>query len=255
MNRLARRVRNRTRTAARRHRPARAEVTRPPSPAAGGGLCAVRGTAPVPARRTGAMIAGSATNVHPAPPEGRSARSPAEARLPLRRPGNPARRVVVIGEFRRFLLFAVLTCVPDDGARRELVIELMRVPAPGGLLYISDVVLQDDERNRGRYGAYGESSTLRRECSPLTTARCSDTTTSPSCTPCCPDSTVDERRLDVVMMNGHRSRAVQLLARKPVKPHSRPFNDRLRETAPRRSKRTVTCPWGRRWAGRPRARP
>ncbi|GAB2595270.1 class I SAM-dependent methyltransferase [Streptomyces capparidis] len=60
------------------------------------------------------------------------------------------------------LLFAVLTCVPTDAAQRELVAELLRVLRPGGLLYLSDLCLQDDERNRaryerfaGRYGTYG----------------------------------------------------------------------------------------------------
>ncbi|WP_395297643.1 class I SAM-dependent methyltransferase [Kitasatospora hibisci] len=57
------------------------------------------------------------------------------------------------------LLFAVLTCVPDDAAQRDLVAELHRVLRPGGLLYVSDYCLQPDERNRERYarfaGRYG----------------------------------------------------------------------------------------------------
>jgi SAM-dependent methyltransferase len=59
-------------------------------------------------------------------------------------------------------LFAVLTCVPTDDGQRELVAELRRVLRPGGLLYVSDLCLQDDRRNQdryqefaARYGVYG----------------------------------------------------------------------------------------------------
>jgi SAM-dependent methyltransferase len=60
------------------------------------------------------------------------------------------------------LLFSVLTCVPTDEGQRNVVKEVERVLRPGGLFYISDLWLQDDERNRERYardeakyGAYG----------------------------------------------------------------------------------------------------
>ncbi|WP_433789942.1 class I SAM-dependent methyltransferase [Actinoplanes sp. CA-252034] len=49
------------------------------------------------------------------------------------------------------LLFAVLTCVPDDAAQRALIAELDRLLAPGGLIHVSDLLLQDDDRNRRRY--------------------------------------------------------------------------------------------------------
>jgi len=49
------------------------------------------------------------------------------------------------------LLFAVLTCVPDSDAQRGIVAEIRRVLKPGGLLYLSDYCLQDDERNVTRY--------------------------------------------------------------------------------------------------------
>ena len=49
------------------------------------------------------------------------------------------------------LLFSVLTCVPTDDGQRALVGELHRVLKPGGLLYISDLSLQPDERNLARY--------------------------------------------------------------------------------------------------------
>jgi SAM-dependent methyltransferase len=52
------------------------------------------------------------------------------------------------------LLFAVLTCVPPDSAQRALLDELRRVVRPGGLLYLSDLTLASDERNRSRYAQY-----------------------------------------------------------------------------------------------------
>jgi SAM-dependent methyltransferase len=50
------------------------------------------------------------------------------------------------------LLFSVLTCVPTDEGQRAIVAEIERVLRPGGLLYISDLWLQTDERNLERYG-------------------------------------------------------------------------------------------------------
>ena len=114
------------------------------------------------------------------------------------------------------LLFAVLTCIPDDDAQRSLVAELLRVLAPGGLLYVSDMVLQEDERNQGRYASYaqqfgtpygafdtGDGAVCRHHHITELRALLKDL------------EILDERRIDVTTMNGHRSKAVQLLARKP----------------------------------------
>lgn len=60
------------------------------------------------------------------------------------------------------LLFSVLTCMPTNDGQRTLVGELHRVLKPRGLLYISDLWLQTDERNliryvrdEQKYGVYG----------------------------------------------------------------------------------------------------
>ncbi len=54
------------------------------------------------------------------------------------------------------LLFAVLTCIPDDNDQRVLLKEVERVLRPGGLLYISDLLVNSDLRNRERYEQYAE---------------------------------------------------------------------------------------------------
>jgi SAM-dependent methyltransferase len=71
------------------------------------------------------------------------------------------------------LLFNVLTSVPTDDGQRAIIHEIRRVLRPGGLLYVSDLWIQSDERHKERYardeakyGRYGifdspEGLTLR----------------------------------------------------------------------------------------------
>ena len=54
------------------------------------------------------------------------------------------------------LLFTVLTCIPGDEDQRALLAEIGRVLRPGGLLYISDLLLNRDSRNLERYERYAE---------------------------------------------------------------------------------------------------
>jgi len=63
-------------------------------------------------------------------------------RLPLAEPD---------GAFDAAILFAVLTCIPGDVEQRALVAELARLIRPGGLLYVSDYLLQPGERYAARY--------------------------------------------------------------------------------------------------------
>lgn len=56
--------------------------------------------------------------------------------------------------FDACLLMAVLTCVPTDAGAEAIIREATRLLKPGGLLFISDYPLQDDERNRARYCQY-----------------------------------------------------------------------------------------------------
>lgn len=59
--------------------------------------------------------------------------------------------------FDAVLLFAVLTCIPDGTEQRLLLAEAERVLRPGGLLYLSDVLINNDARNRERYEQYAET--------------------------------------------------------------------------------------------------
>ncbi|WP_426367845.1 class I SAM-dependent methyltransferase [Streptomyces sp. E-08] len=119
------------------------------------------------------------------------------------------------GSFDVILLFAVLTCIPDGNAQRELVNELNRVLAPGGLLYVSDVVLQDDERNRSRYAAYARQfDTPYGVFATDDGVVCRHHDIAELRALLSGFDPVDEQAIEVATMNGHRSQAVQLLARK-----------------------------------------
>lgn len=54
------------------------------------------------------------------------------------------------------LLFAMLTCIPQNEAQRALIAEVKRVLRPDGLLYISDLLLNEDARNCKRYERYAK---------------------------------------------------------------------------------------------------
>lgn len=107
------------------------------------------------------------------------------------------------------LLFSVLTCVPTDDGQRAIVSELRRVLRPGGLLYISDLWLQHDERNLSRYardeakyGTYGvfdlpEGVTVRHHDPKWIESLTSDF------------ETVALDHIEVVTMNGNPAKAFQ----------------------------------------------
>ena len=54
------------------------------------------------------------------------------------------------------LLFAVLTCIPNGIEQERQLAEVSRVLRPGGLLYLSDLLINDDPRNRERYEQYAD---------------------------------------------------------------------------------------------------
>ncbi|GAB7034275.1 hypothetical protein JCM4914_57360 [Streptomyces platensis subsp. malvinus] len=60
------------------------------------------------------------------------------------------------GSFDAALLFAVLTCVPRDADQEAIAGELGRLVRPGGVLYLSDVPLQEDAFNQERYRRFAD---------------------------------------------------------------------------------------------------
>ena len=117
--------------------------------------------------------------------------------------------------FDAVLLFAVLTCMPDNYDQRQLLAEGKRVLRPGGLLYVSDLLVNNDPRNRERYerdaekyGCYGvfelpEGVVVRhheREWVAEITGSFQQ---------------LEYEQLTVTTMNGNASAAFQYLGRKP----------------------------------------
>ncbi len=49
------------------------------------------------------------------------------------------------------ILFAVLTCIIDNDSQIKLIKEIQRVLKPGGIIYINDFLVNEDERNKNRY--------------------------------------------------------------------------------------------------------
>ena len=113
------------------------------------------------------------------------------------------------------LLFSVLTCIPTNDGQRAILAELYRVLRSGGLLYISDLWLQHDERNLSRYardeakyGTYGvfdlpEGVTVRHHDPKWIETLTSDFRT----------GALDQ--IEVVTMNGNPAQAFQWFGLKP----------------------------------------
>ena len=87
---------------------------------------------------------------------------PARGMIDRARAENPGIRFQVLdndalpfmaASFDAVLLFSVLTCIVDDEEQRAVVREIERTLRRGGTVYISDVLLQEDDRNRERYNA------------------------------------------------------------------------------------------------------
>jgi SAM-dependent methyltransferase len=113
------------------------------------------------------------------------------------------------------LLFAVLTCIPDDASQRAVVDQLERVLKPGGIVYISDYLLQSDPRSVERYqrsAAQGENlgvfvtddgARVRHHSAEWLDALFAGF------------QKLDARDVEVMTMNGHRSGCCQWVLRMP----------------------------------------
>jgi SAM-dependent methyltransferase len=148
---------------------------------------------------------------------------------------TPPRLTLPDASIDMVVLFAVLTCVPGDEAQRLLIGELNRVLKPGALLYLSDLLLQDDQRNRdrydrfaARYGAYGvfetdDGAVCRHHPSDWFASLLAGF------------EAVHTRRITVPSMNGNGSSGLQILVRKPAPRHRTPATG-APATAPRSSR-------------------
>lgn len=119
-------------------------------------------------------------------------------------------------QFGVVLLIAVLTCVVEDDAQQELVAEVTKALVPGGLLYVSDLLLQDHESYRDRYVSHARLFDVPYgvfDTNDGGTCRHHDVAYLRSLLAHL--HLVKKREVDVVTMNGNRARAVQLLLRKP----------------------------------------
>ena len=118
--------------------------------------------------------------------------------------------------FDAVLLFAVLTSVPDGNAQRVLLAEAERVLRPGGVLYLSDLLINNDARNRERYDCYAEThkrygvfelpeGVIVRHHSREWIEEITN-----------PFAKMEFELFNVMTMNGNSSAAFQYLGRKPV---------------------------------------
>ena len=116
--------------------------------------------------------------------------------------------------FDAVLLISVLTCIPTNTGQQALLATLQHILRPKGLLYISDLVLQEDERNQARYqrdqeefGTYGifrlpEGTVVRHHAIEWIAALTSGF------------ETLDMIYPEVFTMNGHAAKAFQYLGRR-----------------------------------------
>lgn len=119
------------------------------------------------------------------------------------------------GSFDAVLLVAVLTCTPDSRDQLRLFGEARRVLKDGGILYVSDLLINSDARNRARYqrfgpahGCYGvfelgEGVTLRHHTRDHMERLAA------------PFKTLSAQEFQVETMNGHQSRAIRMILQKP----------------------------------------
>jgi SAM-dependent methyltransferase len=126
---------------------------------------------------------------------------------------DPPRLPYPDGGVDAVLLMAVLTCIPTDEGQRKLMTELARILRPGGLLYVSDLLLQNDDRNVARYrrdadsyGRYGvfetaDGAVCRHHSAEWLLELLRERFTVSA-----------TRELDVETMNSNTARAMQILA-------------------------------------------
>ena len=117
-------------------------------------------------------------------------------------------------KFDAVFVLAVLTCIPTNDGQQDVLENIWQILKPDGLIYISDYLLQEDERNLRRYQKYEkkydtygvfelqEGVIVRHH--PVEWIK---TLTSKF-------ETIVMEDIEVLTMNGHRAKAFQYLGRK-----------------------------------------
>ena len=110
------------------------------------------------------------------------------------------------------LIFAVLTCVPADADQAALMDAVWQVTAPGGLVYVSDLLIEaDSPRYRALAGSDHPYGTFETEAGGLLRHH-----TIEHLRTLVGGEPVREAVAPVRTMNGGTARAIQILARKPA---------------------------------------
>ena len=116
--------------------------------------------------------------------------------------------------FDAVILLAVLTCIPEDGAQVFLLDELRRVLKIGGVIYINDFLLNQDQRNRDRYerfkNVYGDYGVFKLEEGAILRHHTEERVR----TLIAPFHCLHYEKIVYRTMNGHRSNGFYFLGRK-----------------------------------------
>ena len=112
------------------------------------------------------------------------------------------------------ILFAVLTCIPSNAWQTNLIKLLHSKLKPGGIIYISDYYLQDNEISKSRYTCFNndnenfgvftlpEGATLRHHTKEWIATLVKDF------------KLVEENLVEVKTMNGNSAKAFQMIIKK-----------------------------------------
>ena len=117
--------------------------------------------------------------------------------------------------FDAAMILAVLTCIVGDDQQEAVLQEIRRLLRPGGVLFISDMPLQDDDRNRARYAAgvvrgpygtfeTGDGGTVRHHSDDRMQSWLNGF------------EPISSRRVDLTTMHGNPATGIQFVARRLV---------------------------------------
>lgn len=134
--------------------------------------------------------------------------------LPIHHISDPALLPLEDNSIDCFLLFAVLTCIPSNAGQSDLIELLHSKLKPGGIIYISDYYLQDNEVSKSRYTYFNkdtenfgvfilpEGATLRHHTREWIATLVKDF------------AIMEENMIEVKTMNGNNADAFQMIIQK-----------------------------------------